>query len=203
MVLANSTCLCGRGSAVVLGEEIATAGQYAVERRAQLVRHVGQELGLVGADRRQLGRLLLESQPRFVELLCCSALKRSALGLELRSPGWSARWLVSRNSSCCASSSSLVGPQLLLLLRRAAPGLALASPPAGCSGSPARASATSMRDDQALLGQRLQNLGLPRADQGVKMRQLEDAARPPEVPQREQHDCAWARLSPSPDRTRR
>ena len=42
--------------------------QDAVERRAQLVRHVGQELGLVLRRQRELGGLLLQRAPRLLDL---------------------------------------------------------------------------------------------------------------------------------------
>ena len=52
----------------VLGELLAE-DQDGVERRAQLVRHVGEELGLVLRGQRQLGRLLLQRAARLLDLL--------------------------------------------------------------------------------------------------------------------------------------
>ena len=59
MLRANSTCLGVRLPAGVVGQLLAE-DEDGVERRAQLVRHVGQELGLVLRGQRQLGGLLLE-----------------------------------------------------------------------------------------------------------------------------------------------
>ena len=52
----------------VFGELLAE-DQNRVERRAQLVRHVGEELRLVLGGERQLGGLLLERAPRLLDLL--------------------------------------------------------------------------------------------------------------------------------------
>ena len=61
--------LLGRQVAAgVLGELLAE-DQDRVERRAQLVRHVRQELGLVLRGERQLGGLLLERAARLLDLL--------------------------------------------------------------------------------------------------------------------------------------
>ncbi len=57
MVRANSTCL-GVRLPSGLSAELLAEDQNAVERRAQLVRHVGQEFGLVlGGERQFLGLL--------------------------------------------------------------------------------------------------------------------------------------------------
>jgi len=52
----------------VLGE-LLTQNQDAVERRAQLVRHVGEELGLVARGQRELRGLVLERATRVLDLL--------------------------------------------------------------------------------------------------------------------------------------
>ena len=59
IVRANSDLAVGQVAVRVLGELLAE-DQDAVERRAQLVRHVREELGLVPRRQRELGRLLLE-----------------------------------------------------------------------------------------------------------------------------------------------
>ena len=68
MVLANSTCRLLQIAVGVLGQLLAQ-DQDAVERRAQLVRHVGQELRLVARGQRQLRRLLLQRAPRQLDFL--------------------------------------------------------------------------------------------------------------------------------------
>ena len=68
IVRANSTCL-RRQVAVRVVAELLAQDQDAVQRRAQLVRHVGEELGLVLRGQRQLGRLLLERAARLLDLL--------------------------------------------------------------------------------------------------------------------------------------
>ena len=52
----------------ILGQLLAE-DQDAVERRAQLVRHVGEELGLVARRQRELGRLFLQRAARLFDLL--------------------------------------------------------------------------------------------------------------------------------------
>ena len=61
--------LLGREVAVRVVAELLAEDQDAVERRAQLVRHVGEELGLVLRGERELGRLLLERAARLLDLL--------------------------------------------------------------------------------------------------------------------------------------
>ena len=58
----------GQRAVLVLGQQ-AAEDQHRVERRAQLVRHVGQELRLVLRGQRELGGLLLEPAPRQLDLL--------------------------------------------------------------------------------------------------------------------------------------
>ena len=60
--------LAGEVPLGVVGELLAE-DQDAVQRRAQLVRHVGEELGLVLRGQRQLLGLLLERAPRLLDLL--------------------------------------------------------------------------------------------------------------------------------------
>ena len=55
--------------AVGVLRELVGEDQQAVERRAQLVRHVGEELRLVLGGQRQLLRLLLERLPGLLDLL--------------------------------------------------------------------------------------------------------------------------------------
>ena len=83
MVRANSTCL-RRQVAVGVVAELLAEDQDAVERRAQLVRHVGEELGLVLRGERQLGRLLLERAARLLDLLVLALDLDVALGELLR-----------------------------------------------------------------------------------------------------------------------
>ena len=63
----------------VLGELLAE-DEDAVERRAQLVRHVGEELGLVLRGERQLGRLFLDRAARLLDLLVLALDLDVALG---------------------------------------------------------------------------------------------------------------------------
>ena len=67
MVCANCTCLPVRLPAAVLGE-LVRENQQAVERRAQLVRHVGEELGLEARGERQLLGFLFQRLPRLLDL---------------------------------------------------------------------------------------------------------------------------------------
>ncbi len=98
--------LVGEVPACVLGEQ-ARQQQHAVERRAQLVRHVGEELRLVGADGGELGGFLLEAHTRVVQLRI-SLLEHLSLRLQLL--GLRRKLLVrlAELHSCCAWSSSLV-----------------------------------------------------------------------------------------------
>ena len=68
IVRANSTCFADRLPFGIVGELLAE-DQDRVERRAQLVRHVGQELRLVLRGQRQLGRLFLERAARLLDFL--------------------------------------------------------------------------------------------------------------------------------------
>ncbi len=70
----------------VLGQLLAE-DQDAVERRAQLVRHVREELGLVARGERQLGRLLFECAPRQLDLLVLALHFRVLLGEQPRLVG--------------------------------------------------------------------------------------------------------------------
>ena len=71
--------LAGQVAFRILGELLAQ-NQDAVERRAQLVRHVGQELRLVARGERQLGRLLLDRAARLLDLLVLALHLDVALG---------------------------------------------------------------------------------------------------------------------------
>ena len=64
---AKSTCLGVRLPAGIVGQLLAE-DQDRVERRAQLVRHVGEELGLVLRSERQLGRLFLQRATGLLDL---------------------------------------------------------------------------------------------------------------------------------------
>ena len=67
----------------ILGELLAE-DQDRVERRAQLVRHVGEELGLVLRGERKLGRLLLQRAARLLDFLVLALHLDVALGELLR-----------------------------------------------------------------------------------------------------------------------
>ena len=67
MVRANSTSRSD-SERLVVGEQPGE-DQHRVERRTQLVRHVGQELGLVLGGQGELGRLLFQAAPRELDLL--------------------------------------------------------------------------------------------------------------------------------------
>ena len=83
MVRANSDLLRREISVRVVGELLAE-DQDAVERRAQLVRHVGQELGLVFRGERELGCLFFERAPRLLDFLVLAFDFDVALGELLR-----------------------------------------------------------------------------------------------------------------------
>ena len=83
MVRANSTCF-GIRLPSGFSDKLLAEDQDAVERRAQLVRHVGQELGLVLRGQRQLGRLLLQRAARLLDLLVLALHLDVALGELLR-----------------------------------------------------------------------------------------------------------------------
>ena len=68
MVRANSTCF-GRQVAVGIVAELLAEDQNAVERRAQLVRHVGQELRLVLRGQRQFLGLFFQRAARLLDFL--------------------------------------------------------------------------------------------------------------------------------------
>ncbi len=61
--------LLGRQAAIRIFRELLAQHQDAVERRAQLVRHVGQELRLVLRGQRQLAGLFFQCAPRLLDLL--------------------------------------------------------------------------------------------------------------------------------------
>ena len=83
MVRANSTCFGGQVAVRVVGELLAE-DQDRVERRAQLVRHVGEELGLVLRGERELGRLFLERAAGLLDFLVLALHLDVALGELLR-----------------------------------------------------------------------------------------------------------------------
>ena len=83
MVRANSTCLRRQVAVRVLAELLAQ-DQDGVQRRAQLVAHVGQELGLVLRGQRQLGRLFLQRAAGLLDLLVLRLHLDVALGELLR-----------------------------------------------------------------------------------------------------------------------
>ena len=68
MVRANSTCLRSQIAVGVFGELLAQH-QNAVQRRAQFVRHVGQELRLVLGSQRQFFGLLFQRAARLLDFL--------------------------------------------------------------------------------------------------------------------------------------
>ena len=67
MLRANSTCLGDEVAAGVFGQLLAQ-DQDRIERRAQLVRHVGEELGLVLRGERQLGGLFFQGAAGLLDL---------------------------------------------------------------------------------------------------------------------------------------
>ena len=72
--------LLGRQIAVRIFGELLAEDQDAVERRAQLVRHVGEEFGLVLRGQRKLGRLFLERAAGLFDFLVLSFHLDVALG---------------------------------------------------------------------------------------------------------------------------
>ena len=83
MVRANSTCLVAEIALRVVGQLLAE-DEDRVERRAQLVRHVGQELRFVFRGQRQLGRLFLERAARLLDFLVLALDLDVSLGELLR-----------------------------------------------------------------------------------------------------------------------
>ena len=67
MVRANSTC-CAERLLVAVHRELLGEDEQPVQRRAQLVRHVGEELGLVLRGQRELLGLLLECLAGLLDL---------------------------------------------------------------------------------------------------------------------------------------
>ena len=61
--------LLARQIAVRVFGELLAEDQYAVQRRAQLVRHVGQEFRLVFRGQRKLGRLFFQRAPGLLDFL--------------------------------------------------------------------------------------------------------------------------------------
>ena len=83
IVRANSTCLSVRlPSGFSL--ELLAEDQDGVERRAQLVRHVGEELRLVLRGEREFGGLFLERAARLLDLLVLALHLDVVLGELLR-----------------------------------------------------------------------------------------------------------------------
>ena len=91
-------------AADVLGELLAE-DQNRVQRRAQLVRHVREELGLVLRGERQLGGLLLERAARLLDLLVLALDLDVLLGELLRLRG---QLLVGLLQLVCRVCSSVV-----------------------------------------------------------------------------------------------
>ena len=83
MVRANSTCLRRQIAFRIVGELLAE-DQDRVERRAQLVRHVGQEFRLVLRGKRKLGRLFFERAAGLLDFLVLALHLDVALGELLR-----------------------------------------------------------------------------------------------------------------------
>jgi len=83
----------GRTDCVGVLRELLAENQDAVERRAQLVRHVRQELRLVARSERKLGRFLLERAPGELDFLVLALDFHVLLGEQLAllaAPRWSA-----------------------------------------------------------------------------------------------------------------
>ena len=76
--------LLRREIAVRVVGELLAQDQDAVERRAQLVRHVGEEFRLVLRGQRELGRLLLQRAARLLDFLVLALHLDVALGELLR-----------------------------------------------------------------------------------------------------------------------
>ena len=76
--------LLGGQIAVRVVAELLAEDQDAVERRAQLVRHVGEEFGLVLRGQRELGRLFLERAAGLLDFLVLALHLDVALGELLR-----------------------------------------------------------------------------------------------------------------------
>ena len=68
MVRANSTCFAGQIAIRVFGQLLAE-DEDGIERRAQLMRHIGEEFGLVLGGERKLGRLFLECAAGLLDFL--------------------------------------------------------------------------------------------------------------------------------------
>ncbi len=129
--------LAASGCLGVLGE-LAREDEHAVERRAQLVRHVGEELRLVLGGQRQLLGLLLEAQrasstSRFLRSTSAFCSARSVAFSSSSS-------FVCCNSSCCSSKA----PRTRGATPPAAPAArssSLARPAGSVAPSPATATA--------------------------------------------------------------
>jgi hypothetical protein len=76
--------LLTREVAIRVVGELLPQDQDRVERRAQLVRHVGEELGLVLRGERELGRLFLQRAARLLDFLVLALHLDVALGELLR-----------------------------------------------------------------------------------------------------------------------
>ena len=126
IVSANSTCL-GVRLPSAFSASMLRQDQQAVERRAQLVRHVGQELGLVLGGQRELLGLLLQRQLGLLDLAVLGFDLGLLLGQQARlsppAPRWSAAAPPAASSAAPrtpAASGLLLQPlvglgQLLLL----------------------------------------------------------------------------------------
>ena len=139
IVCANSTCFVGEVLVLVVGEQL-REDQQRVERRAQLVRHVRQELALVLRAERELLGLLLErrrapARPRGSSARPRAFCSREQLRLLLAAPRWSAAALPA--AAWSSSSEALQRLRLLLELAcssaRALPAAPAAPPTALCS----------------------------------------------------------------------
>ena len=103
IVFANSTCRAREVAVGVVGELLAE-DQDAVERRAQLVRHVREELGLVARGERELGGLLLHARGGPARSPgSCARPRRSAR--RAAAPSCASSSLVCCSSFCCVCSS--------------------------------------------------------------------------------------------------
>ena len=97
IVSANSTCLSFRLPCAIVRQQLGQ-DQQRVERRAQLVAHVGEELGLVLGGQRELLGLLLDRAARHARFRCSSlrpASSRSrAAAPSPAAPRWSLQFLL-------------------------------------------------------------------------------------------------------------
>ena len=143
---ANSTCFVGQVRLRVVGEQLREDEQR-VERRAQLVAHVREELALVLRAERELLRLLLEREPRRLDLRGSSARParsaRRAAPPSPRAPRSSAAAPPAAAWSSSSEALQRLRLRLELLVRPLELVAAGPAAPRTASAAPASASATA------------------------------------------------------------